>query len=257
MYDSSKHKGNATVVTNSKSQPAIDVGNGHIYGKTITGAGGTVSTTAGGSVGDPTWSASNSGVETGYATDDMNGYFPDQSAPSGSSSWFSLSPGLFIYGVTIYDYSMGNVNRKVSGNFTMGSHDNMVVTGNAALYINGDFSIGAGAYIYIAPGASLTVYVAGATTKMAGGGVINGTGKASSFTYIGLPGNTSIEYSGNSDFIGTINAPSADVKLTGGANFMGAAIVNTYTSKSSNVGFHFDESLINIGPLKLVSYREL
>ena len=128
--------------------------------------------------------------------------------------------------------------------------------GTTVSYITGDFTLNSGSFIYIAPGASFTVYVAG-NTKVNGNGIINGTGKASNFSYIGLPTNTSINYAGSADFIGTINAPEADVQITGGANMIGAAIVNTYTSKSSNVGFHFDESLINIGPLKLVSYREL
>jgi len=57
--------------------------------------------------------------------------------------------------------------------------------------------------------------------------------------------------------LGTINAPEADFKLTGGANMTGAAIVNTYTSKSSNVGFHYDEGIVKQGPLKVCDYREL
>ena len=47
------------------------------------------------------------------------------------------------------------------------------------------------------------------------------------------------------------------MSLTGGANMVGAAIVNTYTSKSSGVGFHFDESIVKVGPLKMCDYKEL
>ena len=262
-YDSSKRKSNGSVVTNSKGNPAIDVGNGHIYGTTDNGPGGTVASNSGGTVGDATWSATHSGVEPGYSNDDMNATYPDQSAPSGSSSWLPLNSTVYLYvdpttlAVTTYDYQMGNVNRTYNGDFTMGSHDTMVVTGNATLYITGSFRLQSGSYIYIAPGASLTVYVKGSTTRVTGQGIINATGKASNFTYIGLPTNTSIQYAGGADFIGTINAPEADMSLTGGANMVGAAIVNTYTSKSSGVGFHFDESIVKQGPLKMCDYKEL
>ena len=49
----------------------------------------------------------------------------------------------------------------------------------------------------------------------------------------------------------------ADFTLTGGANFYGAAIVNTYSSKSAGAGFHFDEALSYRGNFKLLSYKEL
>ena len=257
QYDSSKRKSNATVVTNSKGNPAIDVGNGHIYGKTDNGPGGTVGYNGGGTVGDATWSASNSGIETGYSSSDMNATYPDQSAPAGSSSWTSLSLTAYLYGLTLYDYMIANQNRIYSGDFRMGSHDNMVIVGNATLYITGNFTLQSGSYIYIAPGASLTIYVGGSTTKVNGQGIINGTGQAANFSYIGLPNNTTITYAGSADFIGTVNAPEADMTITGGASMVGAAILNTFTSKSSNAGFHYDEGIIKQGPLKMCDYKEL
>jgi hypothetical protein len=183
----------------------------------------------------------------------MNVAYPDQVAPAGHASWFPLLPTPYLYQGTIYTYVMGNVNNKVGGDFSI--KDPMVVTGNATLYIGGNFTMSGS--IYIAPGASLKIYVAGSTTSISGGGIINGNGNAANLSYYGLPGNTGISYAGGGDFIGTINAPEADFKLTGGASVYGAVIVNSYTSKSSKAGLHYDEALASLGLLKLVSYREL
>jgi hypothetical protein len=131
----------------------------------------------------------------------------------------------------------------------------MLVTGNSSLYIGGDFSISG--TLYIAPGATLNIYMAGRNTTMTGGGIVNGSGTAASLSYYGMTNNTSIKYSGGADFMGTINAPEADVTISGGANVFGAAIVNTFTSRSAGAGFHYDESLATPGLLKLASYREL
>lgn len=65
-YDPAKRKDGADVVTNSGLNPAVDAGNGHIYGKVSTGAGGTVTATSGGTVGDLAWSAGNTGIEPGF-----------------------------------------------------------------------------------------------------------------------------------------------------------------------------------------------
>src|SRR5437870_10329972 len=51
-YDPAKHRANGGVVTNSKSNPAINVGNGHIYGIAETGPAGTIAANSGGTVGD-------------------------------------------------------------------------------------------------------------------------------------------------------------------------------------------------------------
>jgi len=251
QYDPAKRKDNAPVVTNSKAKSAIDVGNGHIYGKTDTGPGGTVGYNGSGTVGDLTWSASHSGIETGYTNDDMNVSYPDNTAPSGYSSWLPAAPGL--YKGALYAYALGSAGYKFGGNFSL--KGDMIVTGDASLYIGGDFTVSGS--ITIAPGATLKIYVAGGTTTISGGGIVNSTGTAASLSYYGLPGNTTIGYSGGSDFIGTINAPEADFKLTGGSSVVGAVILNSYTSKSSKAAFHYDEALAGVGPLKLVAYKEL
>lgn len=61
----------------------------------------------------------------------------------------------------------------------------------------------------------------------------------------GLPAVTSITWSGNSDFVGAIYAPEADLVLNGGGgavNFMGAGVINT-ARINGHYNFHYDTSL--------------
>ncbi len=76
------------------------------------------------------------------------------------------------------------------------------------------------------------------------------------FRTIGLAGNTSVTYNGNADFVGSLNAPEANFKITGGASIYGAAIVNTYTSIGGS-GFHYDQSLASNGNLVVSSWQEI
>ena len=122
----------------------------------------------------------------------------------------------------------------------------MLVTGNATLWVTGDVNIGTGDYIQIAPGASLKLYVSGASAVIGGQGIVNSDGYAKGFQYYGLPTNTSIDYKGNSSFTGTINAPEADLKLGGGGttdyDFVGSAVVKTFTM-NGHFHVHYDEAL--------------
>ncbi len=261
-YDLAKRRDNGGVYTDSNANPAIDAGNGHIYGLVDTGPLGTVSTTAGGTVGDLVWSASNTGVQSNNVSHDMNVTYPDQAAPAGSGGWAVPSTGFPVAGagfidpltLTHYDYKLDTVSNTVYGDLSLGG--GMWITGNATLYIAGALKMtSSGANITIAPGASLKLYVNG-TATFAGNDVVNSTGLAANFAFYGLTNCTSIKYTGSSDFIGTVNAPQADFTLTGGANYYGAAIVNSYISKSAGSGFHFDEALAYRGTFKMLSYSE-
>ena len=247
QYDFAKRKAGGDVVSNSRNNPAVNVGNGHIYGHVDTGPGGTVTVNGGGSVGDLTWV---SGIETGWVDNDANASYPDQYPPTGYQLWVPPPAG------TTNDYIMNNGNFAFSSGLKL--QGSMLVQGTCNLYIGGgNFTITSGGSIIIAPGAKLNLYMDGPTTSMGGGGILNGTGYPGNFSYYGTTNNTTISYSGGVDFYGTINAPEANITLTGGASVFGAVICNTYTSKSSGAGLHYDESLGGPGILKLVSYREL
>jgi hypothetical protein len=257
-YDPAKRRGNGNVATNSRGTPAIDAGNGHIYGIADTGPGGSCSVTAGGTIGDLNWT---SGIEPGYTNDDMNVSYPDVRLPD-MTGWSALSSGIYgpylgsMTNFLLVAYMLGNQNYICNASFTMNGGDVMVVNGTASLYVDGTFKMNSGT-IYIAPGAKLNLYVNGSSTTFAGGGVVNDSGLAANFSYYGTTNNTTVKYTGNSVFTATLYAPEADFTLTGGGTFVGAVIVNSFTSKSSGAAMHYDESLSGPGQLKLVSYREL
>jgi hypothetical protein len=139
----------------------------------------------------------------------------------------------------------------------------MLIQGDTVLYVTGDVSITGQAQLIIAPGASLTIYVAGASANFAGNGILNQSGDTTKFTYYGLPSNTSLALSGNSSFTGTFYAPNANFTLNGGGSnnydFAGASVTKT-VSMHGHFKFHYDERLGRIaGPVRYraASWNEL
>jgi choice-of-anchor A domain-containing protein len=140
------------------------------------------------------------------------------------------------------------------------------------LYVTSSINIGSGGnkkgwaapQIHIASGGTLTLYMAGATTSIAGNGLVNDSQQAKNFQYYGLPTNTKIDITGNGAFYGTIYAPQADFSLKGSGNnslddFTGSSITKT-TTMGGNFKFHYDESLIwlsTLGGYDPISWDEL
>lgn len=249
---SNGHGTNATVVTDSRANPAFNFQNGHLYGTANTGPGGTI--TGNGVIGDAAWNASHSsGDESGWDNDNFNQSFPSNSPPANSASW--LAPTTQMYGTT--NATVVNGTNMITGNYT--SSDNlhpMFVTGPSVLYVTGNFTIQGSGYLAILTNASLTLIVGGSTTTVSGGGWINETGVPANFTYYGLPSNTSITYSGGSDVLGMINAPQASVTISGGASLDGAAVVNNITI-SGGSSVHYDTCMATLGSMVMASWQEI
>jgi hypothetical protein len=258
QYSSAKRKDNGDVATNSGLVNSVNVGNADILGHVSTGPGGSVSIGANGSVGDLAWNGRD-GVKPGWVKDDMNIIFPDVKVPFTGGA-FSLS-GDTVGGIT-YDYVLGNGNYQ-SSDLSMAGQNKMYVTGtNTVLYVTGNFSMSGQSTIIIAPGASLKLYVSGASAALGGNGIIN-PGTAMNFIYYGLPGNTSLSMSGNAAFTGVIFAPNADFSLGGGGStdydFVGASITKTVTM-NGHFKFHYDEALSKYGPVRgfvVTSWNEM
>jgi hypothetical protein len=130
-------------------------------------------------------------------------------------------------------------------------YGNVLVTGHAKLYVTGSVQFTGNDTIDIAPGASLKLYVAASTAKIAGNGVLNEDGIATNFYYFGLPSNTTLTVSGNGTFIGAIYAPEAALTLDGGGHettdFTGASVSQT-ARMNGHFKFHYDEALGKNGP---------
>jgi hypothetical protein len=253
FYDPTTNRTAAgTIATDSTQPQAINVGTAHVYGKAITGPGGTVVLT-GGSVGDL---SQTHGIESGWTDNNMNVQFQPNSPPPPDPNY--LTPYTIVSGLSNITY-LDSGTYKLSTFNSATKYRPMVVAGNAILLVTGDFTVtGNGpnaGYVYIMPGASLKLYVGG-TASISGGGVVNATGLPANFGYYGLTSNTVLTYSGAADFVGSINAPQADVNLSGVPSIYGAVICNTFTC-SGDVGVHYDLGLRGGGQLMVTSWREL
>ena len=113
--------------------------------------------------------------------------------------------------------------------------------GKARLYVTQATKISGQAYILIGNNASLELY-AGHDVSIEGGGVINNPGYAKNFSLIGLNDCQTVKIAGNAPYVGTINAPNAEVTFTGTSDVFGAVMAKSIKVRG-NMNFHFDEAL--------------
>ena len=245
QYDPAKRSENGNIASNSRLPDCVNVGNGDVYGSINTGPGGT-SSIGNGSVGSLAWHAAlETGVEPGHSRNDMNVAFMDVVMPSVILDRGSAGSG--TVGGTSYSMIMGSHNYVLSS-LSLSGQSKVLITGNATLYVFGDISMTGQSSITIATNASLVIYMNGDSADFGGNGVLNNTGRAANFQYLGTPRNTSVSFSGNSTFVGCIYAPNAALSLSGGGNnemdFVGSAVADR-ASLNGHFEFHYDESLGN------------
>jgi len=243
---------NATgeIATTSTAANALNIGTGKVFGTATTGPGGTISL-SGGAIGDVSWVTNHTGAEAGWTNNNMNASFPTN-APPGGGPYFAP---------TVSTAGGSNVTLVPSGTYEMSSFTSsdstkpMFVSGNATVWVTGSFTVSGSGYVWIQPGASLKLIVGGSMT-VSGGGVVNGTSLASNCSLVGLPGCTSITYSGSAAFVGTINAPQAALTVSGSAGAYGAAIVQS-ANLSGGASWHYDDALGTGNGIAMLSWREM
>ena len=226
----------------------VNIGNAKIKGKVQTGPTGNSDVGSNGSVGSAAWvNGGNIGIQPGWSANDFNVDFPEVLEPFSSG----FSPVSGTVGATNYTYVLGSDNYLMTS-LTLKAKEIMYVNGNAVLYVTGDVLMqGNGttsSQIIIGPGASLAVYVGGASAVFT---QVNNQGRAKDFSYYGLPSNTSVTFGGNAALIGTIYCPNADFTLGGGGNdvydFEGSVMAKTI-KMNGHYNFHYDEGLVRSGP---------
>jgi hypothetical protein len=236
-YDPLHAEANATVASTSSAAGAIAVGNDKIYGTVDTAPGGTV-TIGTGAVGDSAFDTTSSGVETGHSASDVNTIIPDVTLPSMPGSLAPTSGGVSNY---TYYLTGNNANYVLPTGFSLTG--TMCVAGTCTVSAPNGFSVSGQGMIYIAPGGSLQLYVGGSSAcTIAGNGIVNASGTAANCQLWGLPSLTSLTYSGNGVFVGTVYAPEAVCTLTGNGDMSGAVVGKSVTL-GGNGNFHYDEAL--------------
>jgi hypothetical protein len=228
------------VASNAGIVGIIGVGNANIYGRAATGPGGTITVGPNGGVGSHVWQAGNRGIQPGWSSDDSNIQFPDVRDPFNSG--YSTPAGNPLIIDSSGNWLISDLSRSLivrSGvTAVLKVTDNINLTGNDAITLES--------------GATLHLYMAGTSAKIAGNGVVN-PGNAINFAYYGMPSNTSLDLGGNAAFTGVIYAPNAAFSLGGAGNdaidFIGASVTSTVTM-NGHFNFHYDENLGRIGPMR-------
>ena len=238
MYDPVTRKANGHVASN---YGFVNVGNANVYGTIRTGPYGTYNVGPTGKAGDLNWAGP--GIQPGWYINDFNADFPEAALPDDFVK--NIQPtgaGTNIYVLSNGDYTLSSL--------TMQPNDHVLVTGVARLWVTGDIDMrGKASFEFETEGASLTIYMQGASGAFT---QINTKGNANSFKYFGLPSNTSLSWSGNANYVGTIYAPQASFTLGGGGSdvmdYQGACVVKSVIM-NGKFNFHYDEALARRGPM--------
>ncbi len=258
-YDAAKRKDNGSVGSVNGN---ITMGGGTIYGSASTGPTGSITPGSGGKVGDAAFIAGGgTGIQTGHSANDLNVAFPDATVPF--TTGYTIPRGGNVTNSTVttnatatagkgnnptpYDHILDTGDYYLSG---IANGEQMLVRGNARLWVAGSIAMQGASQITIANTGTLQVWVAG-EVDIKGNGVVNSTSDATHLALYGLPTCTSISLGGNAAWTGTIYAPQADFKSGGGGSdnydVVGAVIVNT-VSMNGHFEFHYDENLGRNGP---------
>ena len=258
QYDPTKNKDGGDAVTVSNSNNIVKIGNALIMGHVQTGPGGTWSIEPTGSVGSKAWvQGANTGIQPGYASDDMIRAFPDVQYPNyiyGFPTWMtSLPAGGTVDGQTYNHVVSNNGFYQISGNSFSGSIY-LGTNANAVIWITSSVNNFSNLVTIAPEGATLRIYLASTFTERGNGNFNNTSEKAQNLYLFGLPTCTSINLAGDGNFTGVIYAPEATLNLgtntTAAVHVLTGACMGKNIFVTGNVNFHFDENLKQVGPTR-------
>jgi len=219
---------NGNILTNGTGAPAISLtGNATVKGNANTGPEGTISKTG---------NASITGTESHNADEEM----PEVELPQ--LSWVYCG-SLSLSGNNSLTRTTNNYQYD---SITLSGNSKLTLSGEINIYVTGNIQTSGNSQIIIEPDSAVSVYFDG-NTSISGNGVWNKTKDPSELSFFGRPTSTNVSLSGNSDFYGTVYAPSAGLDISGNGCIYGAVGGGTLTL-SGNAKVHFDEQLKNDGP---------
>ncbi len=232
LYDIAKRQTNGKVGIND-TQGASDLKNTFVYGPI-------------GYSGPP---IANTGNVQGAITNGFSSPVLPVLAPIWSS--YNLSPNIINGTTTLtggpkssparYEVSSLNV---AGGNVLTWAPQVAGQDSYVEIWVTGDFTTSGSGYILQQPGVHVTYYIGGNVT-VSGGSFNNQSNLAANNSVnliTPLSGSQTLTVSGGGTFIGTLNAPGADITLSGSANFSGAMVGKTINI-SGGASLHYDEAL--------------
>ena len=231
-YDSSKTSTNGDVAS---QQGLVNIGNHTIQGNLYLG---------------PTASyVSNTGQVSGKIYSDYNVQIPDVELPVPDNGNWLVAPSSGSGGSQVHDFQS-------SGYYWVNDSAKIIVEAGVTVTLDVRTSSFNPAAVEILGGVansgSLNVYQESGSMTVAGNTAATASLKPQNLYYFGLPGVTSITFSGNSTFTGVIYAPEAALTLNGGGGnngLVGAAITKS-VQMNANYDIHYDESLARTGPIR-------
>jgi hypothetical protein len=241
-------------------------GQAKIYGSVATGPTGTIIMSSPAQVKVGTIAhveGGGLGIQTNRYAKDMNVAYPNVDPPF--EPWGPLAklptPLPIATGpyAGFYNDSFNNGDHSLT-TMVIPASQQWIVTGVARIYVKQDVLIEGG--LVILPGASLQLYVEKGTVLFKGNGFRNGSGYAGNFGLWCMPLVTTVSFSGDGNYVGTVYAPNSTLNLTGvgatGLDFQGAAVANVVNA-SGGYKFHYDEQLQNTGlrNLQIASWKEI
>ena len=213
----------------------VSVGNSDIHGDLYLGP-------------NATYDIKNNGSISGTTYYDYNYLFPAVAFPD-ATGWPDAAVVNTNIGGTTFTYAFFTA----GGKYKIPSDGNIYIAPEAAgvtLYMNTDFSSNIKVATNNLGSGSVTNYMNGQSFTVTGNNYVDG-GLAKNFTYFGSSNNTSITFSGNAAFTGTIYAPYATITLNGGGHttydIVGAIVAKDFDS-NGHFSVHFDEDLLNSSP---------
>jgi hypothetical protein len=263
-------KAGGDVVTDDQiTNSVLSVENADIAGHVKTGPSGYIAIGPNGSVGDLAWVGppATSGIEPGWAANDLNVVFGDVTLPT--TMWQS-PPGSGTVNGHVYNYVFHDSPVRTTYDCQMPNSGDIYIGTNVSVRLNvtapnyspnniycaglGSSAAALMAFLNGPPGQSCTLNVPGDISKWR---------LAKDFAFLGLPNCTSLGYNGNGDFTGVMYFPEADFHLAGGGsgiiNFIGSSVSKT-VQMNGHYNFHYDENLKKVGPntgFKAMSWLEV
>jgi len=248
LYDSSLRKDNGDVAANGTSSGTINVAKDcTFYGDVSTGPGGTIANGGNLFIGYLTNSVPS--VNSNRISSTSTEVMPLPTVPFSSSTSLGAitgSPTINGGSGTPVDYNATSINSSGVITFANG-YTRLHVTGN----INWD-------EVIVNPGSRVEVYLAG-SMDASKNAEINVCGQAYQLVMYGLSASSSFSSDKGWTFTGCIYAPGCDFDFKKEAYWSGALVGKSFSFKKS-LEFHYDESLLNNGPVSgctVVSWQEL
>jgi hypothetical protein len=207
----------------------------------------------------PAATTSGSNSVTGSVTYNYNVQFPDVNMPAGYNSWPTatttnttvlINKNNQVKTVTqsAYDFTQ-------SGNYIVNQDLPVIVEPGVTVTLNVTASTWSGTGVQLNgagtnTGTAIFFFNGPSSITLSGDTAVNPTGSPENLWYFGMPSLTSINYGGNTAFVGVIYAPEAQLTLNGGGNstdISGSVIVNNISDKG-HYDIHYDQSLAQGGP---------